>query len=187
MGSCPFLVFMGTKELWRPIKGYENYSISTHGNVRRYRTYSSFYYKGKDRFVYIKGMITIKGYHMKGVCKNGTKRNIAVHRLVAEHFIPNPQNLPQVNHIDGNKLNNHISNLEWVTASENILHSVRIGLRKPKDGRTYHNSRMVINLESGVFFETLRDAFNSQNEFSYKFLSMMLNGKYRNKTKFLYL
>lgn len=56
------------------------------------------------------------------------KKNYAVHRLVAESFIPNPDRKPIVNHIDGNKLNNDVSNLEWVTAGENRRHAVRTGL-----------------------------------------------------------
>ena len=55
----------------------------------------------------------------------------SIHRLLAILFIPNPLNKPEVNHIDGNKLNNDLSNLEWVTSSENTLHSFRIGLQKP--------------------------------------------------------
>ena len=57
-------------------------------------------------------------------------KTVKVHRLVAKSYIPNPQNKPEVNHKDGNKQNNHVSNLEWVTSSENGLHSYKLGLSK---------------------------------------------------------
>lgn len=59
-----------------------------------------------------------------------SNKNYQIHRLVASAFIPNPDNKPQVNHIDGNKLNNHVSNLEWVTSLENIRHSINNGSTK---------------------------------------------------------
>lgn len=63
--------------------------------------------------------------------ENGRQKMAYIHRLVAGAFIPNPYNLPQVNHIDGNKLNNAVSNLEWVTASKNVQHAYEIGLSNP--------------------------------------------------------
>lgn len=68
-----------------------------------------------------------------GVCKLRNKDKVVsakVHRLIAETFVPNPDNKPQVNHKDGNKLNNHYTNLDWVTPSENILHAKRLGLQQ---------------------------------------------------------
>lgn len=73
---------------------------------------------------------TSRGYRYKAVTAtvDGKQKHYYVHRLVAEAFIPNPENKPQVNHIDGNPLNNHITNLEWATASENIQHAYDNGL-----------------------------------------------------------
>ena len=68
------------------------------------------------------------GYKVVGLWKNNKATAKTVHRLVALAFIPNPENKPCVNHIDGNKQNNHVSNLEWVTYSENTVHSFYIEL-----------------------------------------------------------
>ena len=73
------------------------------------------------------------GYMVVTLCKghNQGRQNKRVHRLLMEAFIPNPNNYPHINHIDGNKLNNSLSNLEWCTALENRQHAVRTGLAKP--------------------------------------------------------
>lgn len=76
-----------------------------------------------------------KGYkRVVIVYKDNTKIYEAVHRLVAKTFIPNPENKPQVNHIDGNKLNNNVSNLEWVTNAENAIHAIQVLKRKSLKG-----------------------------------------------------
>ncbi len=77
----------------------------------------------------IKGEICKTGYRRIHVSDRGVSYKHNVHRLVAETFIPNPNNLPCVNHIDGDKLNNNVENLEWCTFSENLRHAYRIGLR----------------------------------------------------------
>lgn len=64
------------------------------------------------------------GYKRVALASNGKRKNHSIHRLVAIAFIPNPLNKPEVNHIDGIKANNHVSNLEWATRSENILHAM---------------------------------------------------------------
>lgn len=112
-------------EIWKPIRGYEGfYEVSSLGNVRslkRATTNGKVLKQGRRPNEYLK--VTL--------CKNNNHKTRAVHRLVAEAFIPNPNNLPEVNHKDGNKRNNSVENLEWVTREENVWHSMEVGLRKP--------------------------------------------------------
>lgn len=80
----------------------------------------------------LKQQLGIGGYMSIVACPEGSPKKLClIHRLVAEAFIPNPLNKPEVNHIDGNKKNNNVANLEWVTRSENALHAFKLGLRKP--------------------------------------------------------
>lgn len=95
----------------KPIKEFENYLIYDDGRV--FNTNS-----GK----FLKGNIGENGYLYYRLSKNGSKKMFYSHRLVALHFLPNPTNLPVVNHKDGNKLNNSVENLEWVSYSENTAH-----------------------------------------------------------------
>lgn len=81
------------------------------------------------------------GYKVVGLWKNNKATAKTVHRLVALAFIPNPENKPCVNHIDGNKQNNHVSNLEWVTYSENTVHSFENRLQIPSKGEDVGNSK----------------------------------------------
>jgi hypothetical protein len=115
-----------------PVKGFEGiYSVSDSGDV----------YSLSRKVVDKNGRVTqlqerkispiLKdGYLRVVLYKNGKSINRYLHVLVAEHFIPNPDNKPEVNHIDGNKLNCAKSNLEWNTRSENIRHMWKTGLRK---------------------------------------------------------
>ena len=109
-------------EIWRDIKGYEGlYQVSNLGNVKslpRLLIYSDgqkHYYKEKI----LKPTNHSRGYLKVILCDNGIHKQFYVHRLVAEAFIPNPFNLPQVNHIDEDKTNNRVSNLEWCDSQYN--------------------------------------------------------------------
>ena len=103
------------KEIWKDIKGYEGiYQVSNFGRIK------SSYTKR-----ILKGGKNKAGYLLVGLYKQGVLSRKSIHRLVAEAFIPNPDNKPEVNHIDENKTNNMVSNLEWMTAKENINHGTR--------------------------------------------------------------
>lgn len=108
-------------EIWRPIKGYEGlYEVSNLGRVRSLDRWCS-HRRGKQLK---KGKILLggkdyDGYRLVLLYKEGKRKTFKVHRLVAEAFIPNPNNLPQVNHKDENKLNNSVDNLEWCDAKYN--------------------------------------------------------------------
>lgn len=99
------------------IKDFENYSISDKGIVRNIKT-------NKVKIAISNGAGC--GYLYVDLYKNGDKVRKFIHRLVAETFIPNTDNKPMVNHKDGNTKNNHIDNLEWVTAKENVEHANKV-------------------------------------------------------------
>ena len=111
------------QEQWRPIDGTAGrYEVSDHGRVRSLA-------RGKVRI-----MPTTRqhhGYHAFMIWIDGKAQCRKVHREVALAFIGNPNHLPEVNHIDGNKDNNHVSNLEWVTHQRNVKHSFDTGLKHP--------------------------------------------------------
>jgi hypothetical protein len=112
----------------KEIKGYESiYTINDKGEVY------SVPRKGTKGGI-IKQHITECGYLYVMLCKNMVTKRKTIHRLISEAFIENENQKPQVNHIDGNKLNNKISNLEWCTVSENQIHAYKIGLSVPRSG-----------------------------------------------------
>lgn len=116
------------EEIWKDIEGYEGlYQVSNLGRVKRMRFINKNTNIEKERIKSQK--IRKDGYLEVALYKNGKGKYIQVHRLVAKSFIPNPKKLPQVNHIDGNKQNNKMDNLEWCDCQENMQHSYKIGLR----------------------------------------------------------
>lgn len=109
-------------EVWKDIKGYEGlYQISDYGRIKSF-------YRTTTHTRILKERTHRDGYLYVGLYKNGKTTTAKSHRLVALYFIPNPENKPQVNHKDGNKLNNNVENLEWCTAAENARHAVDTGL-----------------------------------------------------------
>ncbi len=108
-------------EVWKKVRidpFQERYSVSNTGKIRSK-------YNGRI----LKPRTTVYGYKEVALYSKEKRVSILVHRLVAMHFCDNPENKAQVNHIDGNKTNNHFSNLEWTTQQENIAHATKNGLR----------------------------------------------------------
>lgn len=135
--------------IWKDIIGYEGlYQISDKGELRSLDREEVVRRKSKEFTRLRKGKIfnpseDKDGYIVTSLCKNGKMYNVRLHRLVAESFIPNPMNKLHVNHIDGDKRNNSISNLEWNTPEENIAHAVKTNLRNDK-GINNNNAKLSL-------------------------------------------
>lgn len=137
-------------EIWKDIEGYNNkYQISNYGRIKSLCDNHLM-----KREVILKPRIANNGYLYINLYKNSKCKTKRIHRLVAETFIDNPNNLPQVNHIDGNKLNNKANNLEWVSASDNCKHAYINGLSNPinnlpKDlkGKNNPKAKKIIQLD----------------------------------------
>lgn len=122
-----------SKEIWKDIEGYEGlYQVSNLGRVK------SNLRKGRI----LKPSTTHDGYYNLTLSKNGQLKTYRVHRLVCSAFISNPLNKSEVNHIDGNKKNNSIENLEWCTRSENAKHAHKTGLNSGKKVSVYQFDKL---------------------------------------------
>lgn len=132
-------------EIWKSVKGYEGlYEVSNFGKLKGLKRTIN---QGKCHRTWeehiVKFGVDGDGYFRTNLAKDGVNKTVKVHRLVAEAFIPNPLNLPEVNHIDGNKQNNNVKNLEWCTRSENLKHAVKIGLKR-LDGEFNPSHKLTI-------------------------------------------
>jgi hypothetical protein len=173
----------------KPIEKYPNYFVTKEGLVFSTKT---------NKF--LKFSYDQQGYQRVGLYVGNYKsKTIKVHRLIAETFINNPFNKKDVNHIDGNKSNNNVSNLEWCTRSENMKHAFKIGLKKISDnqknrfikmsksqiGSKNPSARKIVNTLTGEIFETIKEVLPLVNLKRTTFQAM-LNNQNPNKTNFKY-
>lgn len=139
-------------EIWREVVDNENYMVSNTGRIRRKNSDS-------DRATYDKD-----GYLSVDLYKDGQRSKKRVNRIVAEAFIPNPDDKPEVDHLDGNKKNNSVENLEWVTKKENCRRAWNNGLMKPtysmlgkKNPNAGRKGKPIRIVETGEVFGTLKE------------------------------
>lgn len=158
--------------IWKPVDGFDGYyEVNNLGNVRSVR------YNHKGKMIYsrsVKPFVKSNGYLGMVLSKQSYRTNCLIHRLVATAFLDNPSNLPEVNHIDGNKLNNAVSNLEWCSSSDNLHHAYQTGL-KSKEGKA------VICVETGEVFDSVKDANKAMGVTHYH-IADVCNHKHQHKT-----
>ena len=147
-------------EIWKDITGYEGYfQVSNLGNFRsldriiKYKNSGTRLYPGKP----LLKETTLDGYQRIVLMKEAIKRRFMCHRLVAQEFIPNPENKPFINHINGNKSDNRAENLEWCTQSENELHSFRT-LGNTMASKTY--PKRIKCVETDTIFPSMLQTIN---------------------------
>lgn len=157
-------------EEWRPIPEYEGFYCSNLGRIKRLRP-------GGDEYI-LRHKIDKYGYPCVCICANKVEYTKTIHRIVARCFIENINYKLEVNHIDGNKTNNFVNNLEWVSRSENAMHAHRTGLITPY-------SKKVVHLTTGIVFNSIREAYLSNPKpYQEKYFQRMLRGDRKNKTDY---
>jgi len=156
-------------ELWKPVVGYEKYyQVSTLGRVKSLRSGNI-----------LKPFKHSQGYQRVSLFLSGKANNVGIHQLVAKAFIINREFKNAVNHINGNKADNRVHNLEWCTPLENTTHARRIGLNSGWP------NRRVIDNESGIIYKSIRIAAKAigMNEST---LTCQIRGRNKNTTSLTY-
>ena len=141
------------QEIWKDIPDYEKlYQVSTLGRIKSL-------YSNKI----LKPNIDKDGYYRYALCKNKKRKDYYGHRLVALTFIPNLYNYQQVNHIDGNKQNNCINNLEWCTCKENVIHSIEKLNKRKKEVSKYDMNNNYIETYNSIKIASEINDIKAQN------------------------
>lgn len=164
------------EEVWKDVVGYEGlYQVSNLGNVKRIMFINNKIAKPKET---IMSLYTNKEKR-KYVClyKNDKRKNVLVHRLVAQAFILNINNYPEINHIDGNPSNNNVENLEWCNKSQNLKHAYINNLSKLK---AYNESKMkkIIRNDDKIY----SNSYEAAKDMGVSVFSIRDNLKGRSKT-----
>ncbi len=170
-------------EKWISLNG--RYEVSNYGRVRS-RPYE--YLDNRNRLRRRRGCllkfgIRGDGYYVVNVSGYGNKRTWKVHQLVANAFIPNPDNFRCINHKNGIKTDNRVENLEWCSYSHNLKHRYRVlGIENVKNyGSQNGQSKVILDVSTGIYYESIKEASNAYN-IKRSTLNAMLNGVNPNKT-----
>lgn len=146
---------MNNNDIWVDCVNHSEYEVSDTGKIR-----------SKKKNIILNSRINSAGYEDVKIWdnKNRKHKHLRIHQEVAKAFIDNPNNKPEVNHIDGNKLNNNVSNLEWCTRSENTKHAIESGLFTPYKLPPYKKEGIRVRIvETGEEFESLTDCAKHVN------------------------
>lgn len=152
-------------EEWKKIKNYENYSVSRYGQVRNDKT------RRILKKIYTNGYESVSLYH------EGKSKRFRVHRLVAMAFIPNPYNLPCVDHINTIRVDNRVENLKWCTYKENSNNPLTLKkYSEAKIGEKHNQARKVICITTGEIFNTIKQV-EDEYKINHANISLCCNGK----------